>query len=170
MRGRPESTEAAQYYFTYIDKAVGDDALQAMQSQLDEYLPLLTRIDEEKSLHRYAPGKWNIRQVLNHVSDTERSFAFRAVWFARGFDTALPSFDPDTAAGGAQADAVPWAAHVEEFRRVRLATISLFENLPPDAWMRTGVASGKTFTVRALAFLIPGHATHHFDILRERYL
>ena len=170
MRGRPESSEAAAYYFTYIDKVQGDDALAAMEIQLEEYLPVLAAISEEKSLHRYAPGKWSIRQVLNHVSDTERSFAFRAVWFARGFDTALPSFDPDTAAGGAQADAIPWAAHVEEFRRVRLATISLFQNLPADAWMRTGVASGKTFTVRALAFLTAGHATHHFDILREKYL
>ena len=170
MRGRPESSEAAAYYFTYIDKVQGDDALAAMEIQLEEYLPVLAAISEEKSLHRYAPGKWSIRQVLNHVSDTERSFAFRAVWFARGFDTALPSFDPDTAAGGAQADAVRWAAHVEEFRRVRLATISLFQNLPADAWMRTGVASGKTFTVRALAFLTAGHATHHFDILREKYL
>ena len=170
MRGRPESSEAAAYYFTYIDKVQGDDPLAAIEIQLEEYLPLLAAISEEKSLHRYGPGKWSIRQVLNHVSDTERSFAFRALWFARGFDTPLPSYDPDTAAGGAQADAVPWSAHVEEFRRVRLATISLFQNLPADAWMRTGVASGKTFTVRALAFLIPGHATHHFDIMREKYL
>jgi len=108
--------------------------------------------------------------VLNHVSDTERSFAFRALWFARGFDTPLPSYEQEIAAAGAQAHAVSWKAHVEEFRRVRLASISLFENLPAEAWMRTGVASGKTFSVRALAFLIPGHATHHFDLLREKYL
>ena len=170
MKGRPESSEAAAYYFTYIDKVAGDDAMEAMQTQLNEYLPVLVGISEEKSGHRYAPGKWSIRQVLNHISDTERSFAFRALWFARGFDTPLPSYDPDTAAGGAQADAVSWAVHVEEFRRVRLATISLFESMPEEAWMRTGVASGKTFTVRALAFLVPGHATHHFDILRQRYL
>lgn len=170
MKGHPQTNEAAPYYFTYIDKVPGDDALAAMESQLEEYLPVLAGISEEKSLHRYAPGKWSIRQVLNHVSDTERSFAFRALWFARSFDTPLPSYDPDTAAAGAEADAIPWAAHVEEFRRVRLATISLFQHLPAEAWMRTGVASGKTFTVRALAFLIPGHATHHFDILRQKYL
>ncbi|HLJ79170.1 MAG TPA: DinB family protein [Acidobacteriaceae bacterium] len=170
MNGRPQTSEAAPYYFTYIDKVSGEDALQAMESQLAAWLPVLAEIPEEKSRHRYAPGKWSIRQVLNHVSDTERSFAFRALWFARGFDTALPSYDPDTAAGGAEADAVPWAAQVEEFRRVRLASLSLFQNLPEAAWMRTGVASGKTFTVRALAFLIPGHATHHFDLLREKYL
>ena len=170
MIGRPQSTEAASYYFTYIDKVQGDDVVRVMESQLDEYLPMLAAIPEEKSQHRYAPEKWSIRQVLNHVSDTERAFAFRALWFARGFDTALPSYDPNTAAGGAQADAIGWAVNVEEFRRVRLATISLFQNLPAEAWMRTGMASGKTFTVRALAFLIPGHAFHHFEILQEKYL
>ena len=170
MIGRPEPNEAAPYYFTYIDKALGDDALSAMDDQLIEMLPLLLSITEEQSVHRYAPDKWSVRQVLNHVSDTERSFAFRALWFARGFDTPLPSYEQEIAAAGAQAHAVSWKAHVEEFRRVRLASISLFENLPAEAWMRTGVASGKTFSVRALAFLIPGHATHHFDLLRERYL
>jgi len=170
MIGRPEPNEAAPYYFTYIDKALGDDALRAMDNQLIEMLPLFLSISEEKSVHRYAPDKWSVRQVLNHVSDTERSFAFRALWFARGFDTPLPSYEQEIAAAGAQAHAVSWKAHVEEFRRVRLASISLFENLPAEAWMRTGVASGKTFSVRALAFLIPGHATHHFDLLREKYL
>lgn|SRR5690242_10003759 len=170
MIGRPEPNEAAPYYFTYIDKALGDDALSAMDDQLIEMLPLLLSITEEQSVYRYAPDKWSVRQVLNHVSDTERSFAFRALWFARGFDTPLPSYEQEIAAAGAQAHAVSWKAHVEEFRRVRLASISLFENLPAEAWMRTGVASGKTFSVRALAFLIPGHATHHFDLLREKYL
>ena len=170
MIGRPEPNEAAPYYFTYIDKALGDNALSAMDNQLIEMLPLLLSITEEQSVYRYAPDKWSVRQVLNHVSDTERSFAFRALWFARGFDTPLPSYEQEIAAAGAQAHAVSWKAHVEEFRRVRLASISLFENLPADAWMQTGVASGKTFSVRALAFLIPGHATHHFDLLREKYL
>lgn len=170
MIGRPEPNEAAPYYFTYIDKALGDDALSAMDDQLIEMLPLLLSITEEQSVYRYAPDKWSVRQVLNHVSDTERSFAFRALWFARGFDTPLPSYEQEIAAAGAQAHAVSWKAHVEEFRRVRLASISLFENLPAEAWMQTGVASGKTFSVRALAFLIPGHATHHFDLLREKYL
>lgn len=170
MIGRPEPNEAAPYYFTYIDKAPGEDALSAMDNQLIEMLPVLLSLSEEQSVHRYAPDKWSIRQVLNHVSDTERAFAFRALWFARGFDTPLPSYEQEIAAAGAQAHAVSWKAHVEEFRRVRLASISLFENLPAEAWTRTGVASAKTFSVRALAFLIPGHATHHFDLLREKYL
>ena len=170
MNGRPQPNEAAPYYFTYIDQAPGGDVLAAIKSQLDECLPFLSTISEDKSQHRYAAEKWSIRQVLNHVNDTERSFAFRAFWFARGFDTPLPSYDQNIAAASAQAEAIPWSAHVEEFKRVRLATISLFQNLPAEAWMRSGIASGNPFTVRALAFIIAGHAAHHFTIMRKRYL
>lgn len=126
-------------------------------------------ISNERSLYRYAPEKWSIRQVLNHVNDTERSFAFRALWFARGFEAPLPSYDQNVAASGAEADRVTWAAHVEEFRRVRLSTISLFSNMPTEAWTRSGIASDKPFTVRALAYIIAGHLTHHVKLLRERY-
>jgi uncharacterized damage-inducible protein DinB len=170
MNGRPQPGEVAPYYFTYIDQVEEDDPLPVIERQLDEYQPLLSGISEEQSLYRYSPGKWSIRQVLNHLTDTERAFAFRALWFARGFDTPLPSYDQEIAAAGAKADTISWAAHVEEFKRVRLATISLFRNLPEDAWMRTGIASGNPFTVRALAFITAGHVTHHFRILRERYL
>jgi DinB superfamily len=170
MNGRPQPNEAAPYYFTYINQVAGEDAVAVIRKQADEYTPFLQSISEEQSLHRYAPGKWSIRQVLNHVTDTERAFAFRALWFARSFKEPLPSYDPDMAAAGADADQISWAANVEEFRRVRLATVSLFENLPADAWMRTGTASGNLFTVRALGFIIPGHTIHHFTILRERYL
>jgi uncharacterized damage-inducible protein DinB len=170
MLGRPANDEAAPYYFTYINQVSGDDALPVLETQLEESAALFSTISEAKSLHRYAPGKWSIRQVLNHITDTERSFAFRTLWFARGFDTPLPSYDQEIAAAGAQADHVAWSAHVEEFRQVRLATISLFRNLPPEAWGRTGMASGNRFTVRALAYITAGHLTHHVTILRERYL
>ena len=107
--------------------------------------------------------------MLNHVTDTERAFAFRALWFARGFDTPLPSYDQNIAATGAEADRTSWAAHVDEFRSVRLSTISLFKNMPSQAWTRSGIASGNPFTVRALAYIIPGHFAHHVALLRERY-
>lgn len=169
MNGRPQPTEVASYYFTYIDQVPEDNPLPVIEKQIDEYAPILSTISEAKSLYRYGPGKWSIRQVLNHVTDTERAFVFRALWFARGFDAPLPSYDQEISAAGAQADFVPWAAHVEEFRSVRLATVSFFRNLPAEAWMRTGVASGNPFTVRALAFIIAGHVRHHFKILQERY-
>lgn len=168
--GRPESGEAAPYYFTYIDQVEGDDVLGVLEGQLEELPAFFATISEEKSLHRYAPEKWSIRQMLSHVSDVERILSFRALWFARGFDTPLPSYDQNAGVFGAEADRVGWAPHVEEFRRVRLATISLFSNMPSNAWTRSGVASDMVFTVRALAFLTVGHATHHVRILRERYL
>jgi len=170
MIGRPREVEAAPYYFTYINQVTGDDAVSTMESQLEEPVAFFSGISEETSLHRYAPEKWSIRQVLNHVTDTERAFAFRALWFARGFDAALPSYDQNVAASGAEADKIAWAAHVKEFRRVRLSTISLFRNMPGEAWTRSGIASGNLFTVRALAFIIAGHLTHHVTVLRERYL
>jgi hypothetical protein len=170
MIGRPRDAEAAPYYFTYINQVAGDDVLAVIESQLDESLALFTGISEGTSLHRYAPEKWSIRQVLNHVTDTERAFAFRALWFARGFTTPLPGYDQNIAASGAAADSVPWSAHVEEFRRVRLSTVSLYRNMPPEAWTRSGIASDNPFTVRALAFIVAGHLAHHVAILRERYL
>lgn len=169
MIGRPQPAEVASYYFTYIDQVPEDDPLPVIESQLDEYASFLAAVSDAKSLYRYSPGKWSIRQVLNHVTDTERAFVFRALWFARGFETPLPSYDQEISAAGAQADSVPWAAHVEEFRSVRRATVSFFGNLPAEAWMRTGVASGNPFTVRALAFIVAGHVRHHFKILQERY-
>ena len=107
--------------------------------------------------------------MLNHVTDTERAFAFRMMWFARGFESPLPGYDQNIGVMGAGADQVLWAAHVEEFRRVRLATISLYKNLPDGVWMRSGMASDVKFTVRAIGFIIPGHVAHHMRILQERY-
>src|SRR5881396_1610634 len=147
MISRPQTAEAAPYYFNYIDQVTGDDPLGALENQLEE--ALFSAISEEKSLHRYAPDKWSIRQVLNHVTDTERAFAFRALWFARGFQSPLPDYDQNIAAAGADADQTAWSDHVEEFRRVRLASISLFRNMPAEAWLRTGIASNNRFTVRA---------------------
>jgi DinB superfamily len=170
MITRPQDTEVAPYYFLYINQVTGDDPIAAIENQLAASQALFGNISEEKSLHRYAPDKWSIRQVLNHVTDTERAFAFRALWFARGFDSPLPSYDQNVAATGADADRISWAAHVEEFRRVRLSTISLFKNMPSQAWTRSGIASGNPFTVRALAYIIPGHVVHHISLLRERYL
>jgi hypothetical protein len=108
--------------------------------------------------------------LVNHVTDTERAFAFRILWFARGFDTPLPGYDQEIAAAGAGADGVSWAAHVEEFRAVRLSTISLVENMPAEGWSRGGIANGKFVTVGALAYITPGHVAHHLGILREKYL
>jgi len=166
----PGRDEAAPYYFTYIDRIASDDIVSVLTNQLQQVPAFLSQISEEKSLHRYAPEKWSIRQVLNHVNDTERTFAFRALWFGRGFSEPLASFDQNTAANGARADDYSWASHVTDLRDVRNATLSLLQNLPEEAWSRKGVASGNAVTVRALAYIIAGHLSHHIAIVQERYL
>jgi len=170
MIGRPLDTEAAPHYFTYINQVSGANILQVLREQLDQSIALLSGITEERSQYRYAADKWSLRQLVNHVTDTERAFAFRALWFARGFPDHLPDYDQHIAAAGAEADNVSWASHCEEFQQVRLSTISLFTNMPPEAWMRTGIASNNRFTVRAIAYITAGHVAHHLTVLRDRYL
>jgi hypothetical protein len=166
----PDRSEAAEYYFTYIDQVPDGDINAILGDQATETVALLRSIPDAESHRRYAPDKWTIRQVVNHISDCERVFVFRAFWFARGFDSPLPSFDQNIAVAAADADGGSWSRHIEEFNAVRLATRTFFENLPADAWSRGGVASGNPFTVRALAYLTAGHVAHHLRILRERYL
>jgi hypothetical protein len=170
MTNRPERSEAAEYYFKYIDLVPEGDICHTLQAQLTDTLALLEGIPRDRVDHRYAPDKWSIREVVNHLNDTERLFAFRAFWFARGFDSPLPSFDQHTAVSHAEAAATPWDQHVDEFRSLRASTLTLFRHLPADAWLRRGIASDNPFSVRALAYLAAGHVMHHTAILRERYL
>jgi uncharacterized damage-inducible protein DinB len=170
IEARPSRGEAAEYYFTYIDKVPSGDIRELLERQLDETTALLSGISEERSRYRYAPDKWSIRQLASHIADTERVFAFRAFWFARELGSELPSFDQNDAIARADGDERTLASHLEEFRAVRSATIALFRNLPDEAWARRGVASGNPVTVRALAYIAAGHVEHHLGILRERYL
>jgi DinB superfamily len=167
---RPDRNEAAEYYFTYIDQVPAGEICGVLREQLPHALALFEGVSEEQSRYRYAPDKWSIRQVLGHLNDTERMLMGRAFWFARGFDTPLPSFDQHVAVRASGADERSWASHVDEFRTVRAATLAFFAPLPAEAWLRRGVASDNPFTVRALAFVVAGHLAHHTRILRERYL
>ncbi len=170
ISGLPERSEAAPYYFGYIDRIKSADVVAVLERQIAEALPRLRAVSEERSLHRYEPGKWSIREVLGHVSDAERVFLYRALWFARGFDSPLPSFEEKTAVVAARSDEVPWSRHVEELHAVREATVAFFKNLPAEGWMRRGTASEKPFTTRALAYVIAGHLDHHLAVLQDRYL
>lgn len=170
MIGRPEPNEAAAYYYGYINRIASDDIVSVLKTQLEDTLAFLSGISEDKSLDRYAPDKWSMRQLVSHVNDTERVFLFRALWFARGFPDSLPSYDQNVAVEAADADSVSWANHMDEFRSIRLSTHSFFQNLPEAACLRSGVASDNPFTVRALAYIIAGHVAHHTAILKERYL
>jgi DinB superfamily len=166
----PDRTEAAEYYFTYINQVPPGDIADVLSAQATDTLAALSAISDERSLARYAPDKWSIREVVSHVNDCERLFVFRAFWFARAFDTPLPSFEQEIAVSSARADERSWQSHLEEFRTVRAATLTFFRGLPADAWMRRGIASGNPFTVHALAYITAGHVAHHMRILRERYL
>lgn len=167
----PSRDEATEYFFTYIDQVnPGVDIVAFLEQQLDETLSFLRAIPESRTLHRYAPDKWTIREVVGHLSDCERLFTYRAFWFARGFDSPLPSFDQDQAVATAGSNERTWASLVEDFRTVREATLTFYRELPGDGWPRRGIASGNPLSVRALAYLSAGHVIHHVKILRERYL
>ena len=170
MSGRPQPNEFASYYSTYIDRIQSDDIVAVLATQFDETLAFLSQISEEQSLHRYAPDKWSMRELLGHVNDSERVFSVsRYVVCARlrGSAAQLRSGNWFKAANS---DDVSWASHVDEFRAIRSATLAFFRNLPPDAWLRSGIASDNSVTVRALAYIVAGHVSHHLAILRERYL
>jgi hypothetical protein len=170
MTPRPDRSEASAYYFTYIDQVPDGDVRDQLDVQGGDFVDLLNGISEQMSLHRYAPDKWSIRDVVNHINDTERLFVFRAFWFARGFESPLPSFDQHTAVATAKADDRSFRSLVEEFGAIRAGTAAFFRSLPEEAWSRRGIASDNPFTVRALAYMAVGHVTHHTRILRERYL
>ncbi|HKB68034.1 MAG TPA: DinB family protein [Pyrinomonadaceae bacterium] len=170
MIGRPQPNEAAPSYSTYIDRVTSDDIVSVLATQLDETVAFLSAISEEQSLHRYAPDKWSMRELLGHVNDGERVFMYRAMWFARGFQDPLPSFDQEIGFKSAGSDNVSWANHIDEFRAIRSSTLAFFRNLPSDAWLRSGIASDNPISVRAIAYIVAGHVSHHVDVLRERYV
>ena len=170
MSTRPDQSEAPEYFWKYIQMVPEGDVREILDQQLADTVALITSISDRRSLHRYAPDKWNIREVVGHLNDTERVFVFRAFWFARGFSSALPSFDQEIAASGAAAGERSWSSHIDEFRAVRAATLTFFRHVPPEAWSRSGGVEGRDFTVRALAYIVAGHVVHHTTVLEDRYL
>lgn len=165
----PGRTEAAEYYFRYIDLIREGDVRDVLERQGREVVALLRGVGEDRSRYRYAPEKWSIREVGGHLIDSERLFVFRAMWFARGHLAPLPSFDQDVAASAAKADDRPWPELIEELRTLRESTVLFFRALPDDAWTRRGIASDNPVTVRALAYIVAGHVAHHVNVLRDRY-
>ena len=167
---RPDRSEAAEYYFRYIDTVPDGDIRQTLTTQRDEMHRLFSGVPQARHGFRYADDKWTLRQVVGHLSDTERMFAGRALWFARRLEGEMPSFDQDISIASGEFDARSWTSLVDELETVRAATVSLFSDLPDAAWDRRGIASGNPFTVRALGWLAAGHMAWHLRILRERYL
>jgi hypothetical protein len=167
---RPAPGEYLPYYSRYIDLVPGNDALAALKSQLRETIAFLNCVSNEESLSRYEPGKWSLREVLGHVIDTERIFAYRALRIGRGDATPLPGYEQDDYVRGASFDKMRWSALMEEFDLVRRANLMMFAAFTEDVWMRTGTANNATVTTRALAWIIAGHELHHRRVMEEKYL
>jgi DinB superfamily len=165
----PEPGEYAPYYERYISLVGGEDILATLDMQRRATMMLLSGRDEADGDLRYAPDKWSAKEVLGHVCDTERVFAYRALRIARADATPLEGFEQDDYVrnGGFVQRAL--SDLVEDFIAVRRATLSLLRNLDEAAWMRRGVANKNEVTVRAIAYIIAGHELHHRTILEEKY-
>lgn len=167
---RPDPSEYDPYYATYVDLVPEGDVVELLARQFDDSSSLLSPLNDEQAAFRYAPEKWSIKELVGHLSDTERVFASRGLHFARGHRDPLPGFEQDDYVRTASSDDVPMADLLAEYHAVRRATVTLFGNLPPEAWDRRGTASGVGFSVRAVASIIAGHELHHQRVLEERYL
>jgi len=170
---KPRPGEYPPYAEMYM-KLLPDDGL-VLQHMKDNFLAvrdLIRSLPEERLLQRYAPGKWSIKEVLVHIVDDERIFAYRALRFARGEQQNLIGFDQDAYAVESQADARPLDSIFEEYEAVRNATIKLFNGLPEHTLTRLGhgTATVNDATVRALAYHIAGHELHHLNLIKTRYL
>jgi uncharacterized damage-inducible protein DinB len=169
--GRPQPGEYAAYAQADIDLVPGDDAIAALHDVERETLALLAPLAEETIAGlAYAPGKWTLKEVIGHLIDDERIFAYRALCVARGDTTPLPGFDEKLYAASAASESRTLADLLEEYRDVRRVTIRLFASLPDEAWLRRGTTNGYSASPRGLAFHIAAHELHHLRIVRERYL
>jgi DinB superfamily len=168
-RSRPVAGDYAPYAEQYVVLVSGDDILGALGNQLKQTTTLFSGRSERDGNFRYAPGKWTVKEVVGHVADTERIFAYRAMRFARGDQTPLSGFEQDDYVRGARFTERRLADVVEEYADVRRANVDLFRSLDDEAWRRRGVANNSPVTVLALAYIIAGHELHHRKIIEERY-
>ena len=170
MIKRPSPDESADYYQPYIAELPPEGILAVLISQKTETLSLFESLSEAQGQLRYAAGKWSMKEVLGHLVDTELLFCCRAMCFARGDSGPLPSMDENAYVASAAFDLRSLANLAQQYSGQRQATISFFSSLDETALLRRGVASGCTFTVRAIVHIIGGHERHHLNILKERYL
>lgn len=167
---RPGAGEHAPYYSKYIDLVPEGDVVEHLDRQAQEAASLLRGVPIHLHDHRYAEGKWSVKEVIGHLADAERIFSYRALRISRGDATPLASFDENAYVPGGEFGLREYESLVEELLNVRRATLSHLRSLTPEQARRRGVASGQEVTVRALAYIMAGHVIHHLGILRERYL
>ena len=166
----PHDHEYNSFYKGYVEAVRGQDVMVALKMQLKSVPDLLWSVKKEKQDYAYAPGKWTIKQLIQHLNDVERVFTYRALCFARGDKQAQPRMDQDLYLMNVDLKEVPFAGMIDEFVSLRVATICLFESLPELQLEQVGTADGHPVTVRALAAITAGHTAHHMNILKERYL
>jgi hypothetical protein len=167
---RPAETDYAPFFAGYVSLVTEDDVLSLIEQQSSETQRLISSLDEQRAMHRYAEGKWSVKEVIGHVTDAERVFGYRAMCIARGDTSSLPGFDENAYMKNANFDAWRLGDLAESYALVRRSNIVMFRNLADEAWDRRGVANNNPITVRALAFVLAGHERHHWKVLRERYL
>jgi len=165
---RPDPSEYAPYYERYVALVPEHEILTSMRSDLAETVSFLSGVPEEESCLRHPPYTWSVKEVVGHLTDSERIFGYRALRFARDDSTPLPGFDENSYARVAEFDRQPLRDLLAEFEAVRRSHLSLFGNLTDVAWTRRGTANGNGVSVRALAYIIVGHQRHHVAILRRR--
>ncbi len=167
---RPDADEYAPQFAGYVARIEGgEDVLAVLEKQRRQVVARLERLPEARGDYRYAPAKWTIKEVIGHLSDTERVFAYRALRIGRADPTPLSSFDDQAYVAEMQAKGRRLADVMSEWSDVRRATLALFRNLPPQAWERRGRACEQAVSVRALAYVIAGHTRHHLETLADRY-
>ena len=167
---RPLPGEYAEGFAPYLAAAPEGDVLGLLRSQMDEVAGLFGSLTEAQGAHRYAPGKWSLKDLLQHLSDAELIFAYRCLRIGRGDLTPLPGFDEEAYAAVAKADERPLADLLSDFRAVRSASLTLFKGLPEGAWAQKGTGNGRSITARCFPYICLGHAAHHLAVIRERYL
>lgn len=168
LDGHPGPDEVAEYYRRYLEYRPEGSLLSALSGQLEETFRVVDSLGVAAD-HRYAPGKWSVKEVLVHLADTERVFGYRALRIARGDATPLPGFEQDDYVVPAELAPLTLDGVKAEFAAVRASTVALFRGLTDEALLRTGTASGVTFTPRGIAWIIAGHEVHHRAVLDERY-
>ena len=166
---KPQAGEYAPFAEKYISLIAEGDIVAILEQQRRNLVLLLSGRDEVDGDFRYATDKWTVKQVLGHINDTERIFAYRALRIARGDKTPLAGFEQDDYVRDGGHNQCTLSDLIEDFIAVRRASVSLFRNLQEDAWMRRGVANNHEFSVRALAYMVAGHELHHTRILSEKY-
>ena len=166
---RPQPDEYAPYYGKYIALVQNEDILTALDRQRRDTMKLLSCRDEEDGNFRYAPAKWSAKEVMGHVCDSERVFAYRALRISRADATPMEGFEQDDYVRNGPFANAPMGEIVEDYIAVRRATITLFRNLDQAAWARRGTANKNDVSVRGLAYIIAGHELHHRAILQEKY-